>query len=158
MNCVGFEKHHFLKCFVFLQSRYRSFPRNNTLANSLDYVQTNVSRLLPVHHHKYEYHYRIRWKMYNRCRIRPTQPVFPRRFLEAHRMEFLCLFVASIPAGSPWQHDGQLSKRHWTVFWKSDGFINLTPFPLRREKWLSLFPHHICTAGCDLLQDWKIFL
>ena len=97
MNCVGFEKHHFLKCFVFLQSRYRSFPRNNTSANSLDYVQTNVSRLLPVHHHKYEYHYRIRWKMYNRCRIRPTQPVFPRRFLEAHRMEFLCLFVASIP-------------------------------------------------------------
>ena len=76
MNCVGFEKHHFLKCFVFLQSRYRSFPRNNTLANSLDYVQTNVSRLLPVHHHKYEYHYRIRCKMYNRCRIRPTQLVF----------------------------------------------------------------------------------
>ena len=35
--------------------------------------------------------------MYNRYRIRPTQPVFPRRFLEAHRMEFLCLFVASIP-------------------------------------------------------------
>lgn len=45
MNYVGFEKHHFLKCFVFLQSRYRSFPRNNTSANSLDCVQTNVSRL-----------------------------------------------------------------------------------------------------------------
>ena len=67
MNCVGFEKLHFWKYSVFLQSRCHSCPRKSTSVNFHSYVRTAFSRLLPIHHHKYEYHYRLSvmtWKVF----------------------------------------------------------------------------------------------
>ena len=119
MSYADFGIHRFWKYSAFLQFLRCSFPRSNTSAKFHGYARITVSRLLPIHHHRHEYHYRIHWKSYSPYHSRPRQP------------DFL--------------------QRHWTVFWKSDGFINRTPFPLRREKWLSLFPHHIGNGRCDLL-------
>lgn len=71
------------------------------------------SRLLPAHHQGHEYQCHILKRLYNLFRNRPTQQNFQRKFLEVHKMEFLYLFVVSILAGSPLQHDGQLSSNNF---------------------------------------------
>ncbi len=59
MSYADFGIHRFWKYSAFLQFLRCSFPRSNTSAKFHGYARTTVSRLLPIHHHRHEYHYRM---------------------------------------------------------------------------------------------------
>ena len=76
--------------------------------------------------------------------------------MEVHNRKFPYFFVALILC----DNYGQCLLLHvWTCsqidivlsFGSPTVSYHHTSFPLWREKCLSLFPHHICTARCDLL-------
>ena len=141
-------------CSAFRLSPNHSYPRRKTSIQCSGSALATVSVLLQVLHQVYGFLYRTHRMLYIHFRNRPIQSIFQQQSLEAHKRIFPLPVVWLIPCGNY----GQLLTVELTLYrllevWR---FHNHTPFPLWSEKYVSLFPHHICTAGCDLLQNQKI--
>ena len=92
----------------------------------------------------------------------PIQSISQQQSLEAHKRILPLPVVWLIPCGSY----GQCLSQPFWAYNQTDTVLSFGslmvskshPLLLWSEKYVSLFPHHICTAGCDLLQDRKNFL
>ena len=116
-----------------------------------------------IHHQGHEYQCHILKRLYNLFRSRPKQPFYQQGHLAIRWKIFLYSYDGLIPCNNLSRHYGQLSLNNFQndieLFSGSQTvFINLTSFPLWFEKCLSLFPHHIRTARCDLMTSFEKFL
>ena len=146
-------------CSAFRLSPNHSYPRRKTSIQCSGSAPATVSVLLQVLHQVHGFLYRTHRTLYIHFRNRPIQSIFQQQSLEAHKRILPLPVVWLIPCGSY----GQCLSQPFWAYSQTDTVLSFGslmvskshPLSLWSEKYVSLFPHHICTAGCDLLQNQK---